>query len=263
MERLRSKFEELKEKGERALVSYLMVGFPTYEISLKAFRTVLESGTDVLEIGVPFSDPVADGPTIQEAHEVALKNRTRLGDVLRLTRELRRDFPDVPFLLMTYYNPVYRRGLEEFCRLSKEAGVDGLIVPDLPPEECGPLRSVASSLGLSLVLLASPTSTEERLRRIASFSDCMVYFVSVTGTTGVREELPLHRIEEGVRFLREECGKHVVVGFGVSGREHVRLISEFADGVVVGSLLVKLTADGDLHKLASKVRELKEGTVLK
>jgi tryptophan synthase alpha chain len=260
--KLAEKFGELEAKGQRALISYLMVGFPNYETSLKAFRTVLENGTDILEIGMPFSDPVADGPTIQTAHEVALKNGVRFWDVLRLASDLREEFPHVPFLLMTYYNPIYRIGLDKFCRRCKEAGIEGLIVPDLPPEESGELGEAAREEGLSLVLLASPTSTEERLRRIAKSSEDMVYFVSVTGTTGARSDLPLRRIEEKVRFIKEVSDRRVVVGFGVSKKEHARNISSFADGVVVGSLLVKLAGEGRMEDLASKVRELKEGTII-
>jgi len=260
--RLEDRFRELELKGERALICYLMVGYPDYDLSLKAFRTVLENGADILEIGFPFSDPVADGPTIQVAHEVALKNGVRLRDVLRLSEDLRTDFPEIPFLLMAYYNPIFRMGLDRFCGVCADAGIDGLIVPDLPPEECGELRRTAERRGLSVVLLASPTSTEERLRKIATHSDEMVYFVSVTGTTGAREELPLKRIEEKVRFLKD-LGRRVVVGFGVSKREHARRISSFADGVVVGSLLVKITAEGNIEKLSSTVRELKGGTIIK
>ncbi|MDQ7038528.1 MAG: tryptophan synthase subunit alpha [Aquificota bacterium] len=259
---LEERFSFLESKGERALVSYLMVGYPSYDVSVKAFRTVLENGTDILEIGFPFSDPVADGPTIQTAHEIALRNGIRLKDVLRLSVDLREDFPGVPFLLMTYYNPVFRMGIEKFCGVCADAGIDGLIVPDLPPEECGDLKRTAEKKGLSLVLLASPTSTERRLKKIATLSDDMVYFVSVTGTTGAREELPLKRIEEKVRFLKD-LGKRVVVGFGVSKKEHARRISSFADGVVVGSLLVRITSEGDISGLASAVRKLKEGTIIK
>ncbi len=263
MGRLKERFEHLKSKGERALVSYLMVGYPDFESSLKAFHAVLENGTDILEIGFPFSDPVADGPTIQLAHEVALRNGIRSEHVFQLAEELRRSYPDVPFLLMTYYNPIFRIGFEKFCKLAKESGVDGFIVPDLPPEECGSLKEVMKNYDLSLVLLASPTSTEKRLEIICRESDDMVYFVSVTGTTGARGELPLKSIKEKIELYRKVCSKPVVVGFGISKREHSERISEFADGVVVGSLLVKLTAEGRLEELAIKVKELKEGTIIK
>ena len=263
MGRLKEKFENLKAKVERALVSYLMVGYPDYETSLKAFHTVLENGTDILEIGFPFSDPVADGPTIQLAHEVALKNGIRSEHVFQLAKDLREKFRDIPFLLMTYYNPIFRIGHERFCKLAKESGIDGFIVPDLPPEECEPLKEAMKSYGLSLVLLASPTSTKERLELICRKSDDMVYFVSVTGTTGARGELPLENIKGKLELYRSVCKKPVVVGFGVSKKEHASSISEFADGVVVGSLLVKLTAERKFEELIAKVKELKEGTIIK
>ncbi len=263
MGRLRERFEHLKAKGEKALVSYLMVGYPDYETSIKAFHAVLEGGTDILEIGFPFSDPVADGPTIQVAHEEALKNGIKSEHVFQLARDLRETYKDTPFLLMTYYNPVFRIGHEKFCELAKESGVDGLIVPDLPPEECGPLKKTMTSYGLSLVLLASPTSTERRFELICRESDEMVYFVSVTGTTGARRELPLENIRRKVELYRKVCNKPVVVGFGISRKEHAESICEFADGIVVGSLLVKLAGQRMLKELNAKVKELKEGTIIK
>ncbi|WP_461829203.1 tryptophan synthase subunit alpha [Aquifex sp.] len=259
MGRITECFESLKSKGERALVSYLMVGYPDYETSLKAFITVLENGTDILEIGFPFSDPVADGPTIQVAHEVALKNGTRFKDVLELSSTLRKDFPKQPFLLMTYYNPIFKIGLKRFCEEAKESGIDGFIVPDLPPEEAMELKETMKDYGLSFVPLASPTSTEKRLKLICESADEMVYFVSVTGTTGAREELPYERIRQKVSEYREFCNKPAVVGFGVSKRKHAEEISSFADGVVVGSALVKLAGKKDLKTLKDLILELKEG----
>ena len=259
MGRIKDKFEELKNKKEKALVSYLMVGYPDYESSLKAFRTVLENGTDILEIGFPFSDPVADGPTIQVAHEVALKNGIKFKDVLELSKELKKDFAEVPFLLMTYYNPIFRIGIEKFCELSKENGIDGFIVPDLPPEEAQELKKVMNEYELSFVPLASPTSTKKRLKLICESADEMVYFVSVTGTTGAREKLPYESIKKKVEEYREVCSKPVVVGFGISKKEHTKIIGSFSDGIVVGSALVKLSANREFEKLSSLIRELKEG----
>ncbi|GAB6065903.1 tryptophan synthase subunit alpha [Aquifex pyrophilus] len=258
MGRLTETFGRLKEKKDKALVSYLMVGYPDYETSLKAFRAVLKNGTDILEIGFPFSDPVADGPTIQVAHEVALRNGIRFKDVLELSRTLREEFPDKPFLLMTYYNPIFKIGLEKFCRLSKESGIDGFIVPDLPPEESGELKSVMKNFGLSFVPLASPTSTKKRLELICESADEMVYFVSVTGTTGAREKLPYERIREKVELYKSVCDKPVVVGFGVSKGEHAKRIGEFSEGVVVGSALVKLAGSKRISEIEELVRELKE-----
>lgn len=259
MGRITECFKELKNKGEKALVSYLMVGYPDYETSLQAFRTVLENGTDILEIGFPFSDPVADGPTIQVAHEVALKNGTRFKEVLELSKTLRKEFTKQPFLLMTYYNPIFRIGLKRFCEKAKESGIDGFIVPDLPPEEAGELKEVMREYELSFVPLASPTSTQKRLKLICESADEMVYFVSVTGTTGAREELPYERIKSKVSEYKELCNKPVVVGFGVSKKKHAQEISSFADGVVVGSALVKLAGKRDLKALRELILELKEG----
>ncbi|RUM29907.1 MAG: tryptophan synthase subunit alpha [Aquifex sp.] len=259
MGRISGKFTKLKEKGEKALVSYLMVGYPDYETSLKAFKEALKNGTDILEIGFPFSDPVADGPTIQVAHEVALKNGVRFEDVLELSETLRKEFPDVPFLLMTYYNPIFRIGIERFCKLSKDKGIDGFIVPDLPPEEAGELKIVMKEYDLSFVPLGAPTSTEKRIRLICESADEMTYFVSVTGTTGARDKLPYERIKKKIEEYRKICNKPVVVGFGVSKKEHAREIGSFADGVVVGSAIVKLAGRKRIGDLGNLVKELKEG----
>jgi tryptophan synthase alpha chain len=259
-ERLRERFKYLKDRGEKALVSYLMVGYPTLETSIRAIDTVIESGTDILELGFPFSDPVADGPTIQKAHDVALRQGVRFSDVLEVARALRGKYPDIPFLLMTYYNPIFRIGLDRFCGMCSENGIDGFIVPDLPPEECSQLKDTMVKYNMTLVLLASPTSTERRLRLICSKTQEMTYFVSITGTTGARDSLPVESIRRRIEAYRELCDKPVVVGFGVSSGEQVRMLSEFADGVVVGSLLVRLAGENRIQELGEKVRELKQGT---
>ena len=261
MGRITEKFKELQAKGEKALVSYLMVGYPDYETSLKAFEKVLENGTDILEIGFPFSDPVADGPTIQVAHEIALKNGIRFHDVLNLAKSLRKNFEKVPFLLMTYYNPIFKIGLKKFCELSKESGIDGFIVPDLPPEETGELKEIMKEYELSLVPLGAPTSTRRRIQLICESADEMVYFVSITGTTGARDKLPYERIKSKIKEYRSICNKQVVVGFGVSKKEHSKRIGEFADGVVVGSALVRLAGQKRLNELGQLIKELKSGLI--
>lgn len=249
-------------KGQRkAFVPYLMVGYPDYETSYQAFRRVLRAGADMLEIGFPFSDPVADGPTVQLAHEVALRNGIRSRHVFELAGRLREEFPQVPFLLMTYYNPLLRIGLRAFCEQAQRAGINGFIVPDLPPEEGQELKAICEDLGLSLVFLASPTSTERRLKLICDASTHMVYFVSLTGTTGMRENLPFERLEERLRLYRSLCNKPVVVGFGVSKPEHAKRVAKVADGVVVGSLFVKLAGEKKLEELEQRAREIKEATL--
>jgi len=256
---IRSKFESLKIKSEKALVAYFMVGYPDVYTSLRIIESIADGGADIIEIGMPFSDPVADGPTIQLAHEVALERGVRFKDVLYVTEKIKGKFPQIPLVLMTYYNPVFRIGLKEFCRKSKDAGISGIIVPDLPPEESDELKEVTSSEGISLIMLASPTSHKERLKKICEKTDDMTYLVSVTGTTGVRDELPLERIRDKVEEYRTLCTKPIVVGFGISNRSHVRQICEFADGVVVGSLLIKLAEKGE-DTVRNVVEDLKEGT---
>ncbi len=259
-ERLLSlRFKSLKEKGEKALVTYFMTGYPDYERSRAVFEELAEGGADIIEIGMPFSDPVADGPTIQVAHEVALGNNIKFKHVLELSAHLKGKYPRIPLLLMTYYNPVFRIGLKDFCRLSKDSGIDGFIVPDLPPEEAEELKGYTSEYNLSLVMLASPTSNENRLKKICAVTDDMTYLVSVTGTTGARDRLPLEGIRRKVLEYKRICEKPVVVGFGVSSRDHVKSICEFADGVVVGSLLIKMAKEGG--DIKTVVRELKSGTL--
>lgn len=254
-ERLNSTFEREK----KVLVSYMMVGYPDFETSLRAFETLIENGSDVIEVGYPFSDPVADGSTIQVAHEKALENGIKFKDVLKAVNHLREKFPKTPLLLMTYYNPIFKIGLEKFIAAFAEAGIDGFIVPDLPPEESADLREVAHKYDLATIMLAAPTSTERRLRLICENTDVFTYYVSVTGITGERDRLPLENLKERLNLYRKVCNKKVVVGFGISKREHAREVGALADGIVVGSLFVKLAGRGDLSGLASAVRNLKEG----
>jgi tryptophan synthase alpha chain len=243
----------------KPLIAYSMVGYPDLESSLKVFKTLVENGADILEIGYPFSDPVADGPTIQLAHERALENGIRFKDVLEIVKTLRGLYPEVPLLVMTYYNPVFKIGLERFVPSFAEAGADGFIVPDLPPEESGELKEVVKKNGLSLVMLAAPTSTPQRLSLICQTTDVFTYYVSVTGITGERDKLPLENLKRRVELYRSVCDKRIAVGFGISKKEHAEAIGAFADGVVVGSLFVKLAAKRDFEALVSAVRELKEG----
>lgn len=251
------RLENFWKRGKKALLSYAVVGYPDYETSLEVFRILLKEGTDILEIGFPFSDPVADGPTIQMAHEVALKNHIKAQHVFELCASLREEFPEVPFILMSYYNPIYRAGIENFCKRAKEHGIDGFIVPDLPPEEGQDLKRACLEYGLSLVFLASPTSTEKRLKLICESSDHMVYMVSLTGTTGERRELPLERLRQKLLIYRQLCKKPVVVGFGISTPQQAQEVASMADGVVVGSHFVKLAGEKRLEELAQSVRSIK------
>ncbi|MEM1619408.1 MAG: tryptophan synthase subunit alpha [Fervidicoccaceae archaeon] len=244
---------------EPSLVAYLVAGDPSPEASLELASAVLELA-DVLELGVPFSDPIADGPTIQRGVQRALKAGTRLSHVLDIARALKRE-RGKPIVLMTYYNPVLRRGVRRFVEDLASAGVDALIVVDLPVDEADELLDSCRESGVGTVFLASPNTPDDRLRLICERSTAFVYLVSLYGTTGAREELSplaLALLERAKRV----CSRPLAVGFGVSRPEHVeRLVEEGADGVVVGSAFVEIVerlGAGAGPALAEKARELKE-----
>jgi tryptophan synthase alpha chain len=235
--RLDATFERLRAKGERALVAYFMAGDPSLAETERLVIEAERRGADVIELGVPFSDPLADGPVIQRADVRALAAGTTLPRVLETVASLR---PRVrlPLVLMTYYNPVLAFGLKAFARTAVDAGVDGVIVPDLPHEEAEPLRAEAEPAGLDTILLVAPTSTPARVRAIARLSRGFIYVVSLTGTTGARRELAPD-LGAQVRTLRLVTTKPLCVGFGVSTPEQVAAVGRLADGVAVGSAIVR------------------------
>jgi tryptophan synthase alpha chain len=235
--RLDRTFHELKSRGERALVAYLMAGDPSLGETCKLVIEAERRGADVIELGVPFSDPLGDGPVIQRAGVRALAAGTTLSRVLEMVATLR-DQVSVPLVLMTYYNPVLAFGLESFARTAAGAGADGVIVPDLPWEEAGPLRAETEAAGLDMVQLVAPTSTPARVKTIARLSRGFIYAVSLTGVTGARRELPKD-LDAQVRTLRLVTTKPVCVGFGISTPEQVAAVGRIADGAVVGSAIVR------------------------
>jgi tryptophan synthase alpha chain len=235
--RLEATFEALRARGERALVVYLMAGDPSLADTERLVVEAERCGADVIELGVPFSDPLADGPVIQRAGTRALAAGTSLLRVLEMVVRLR---PQVraPLVLMTYYNPLLAFGLEAFARAAASAGVDGVIVPDLPHEEAGPLRAAAEPAGLDLVQMVAPTSTPARVKAIARLSRGFIYVVSLTGVTGERQQVPAD-LDAQVRTLRLVTTKPLCVGFGVSTPEQAAAIGRLADGVAVGSAIVR------------------------
>lgn len=237
MSRLDATFEGLRATGERALVAYLMAGDPSLADTERLVIEAERRGADVVELGVPFSDPLADGPVIQRAGVRALAAGTTLSRVLELVATLRARVR-VPLVLMTYYNPVLAFGLKAFARTAAEAGADGVIVPDLPHEESEPLRAEAEPAGLDLIHLVAPTSPPARVKAIARLSRGFVYVVSLTGVTGERRELPKD-LDAQLRTLRLVTTKPVCVGFGVSTAEQVAAVGRVADGVAVGSAIVR------------------------
>jgi tryptophan synthase alpha chain len=241
MGRISQTFARLQKAHERALIPYVTAGDPDLEMTKTLVREMVRRGGDLIEIGVPFSDPLADGPIIQRASQRALRGGTTLRTILQAVNELRRDV-DVPLVLMTYYNPVFRYGEEAFVADALDAGVDGIIVPDLPPEEAQTLMDLTADTPLDLIFLAAPTSTSARLALISEASRGFIYYVSRLGTTGVRDQLA-DDLRVMLEKVRVSTSQPIVVGFGVSTPEHVRLVAELADGVVVASAILKLIED--------------------
>ena len=237
--RLDATFTALRARHERALVAYFTAGDPSLALTRKLVGEAARRGADVIELGIPFSDPLADGPVIQRATQRALAAGVTLPRVLELVREMRGEV-SVPLVFLTYYNPILAFGLKAFCRTSVEAGIDGVIVADLPPEESGPLRAEAMAAGLDLIHLVAPTSTPERMRKIARASEGFVYMVSLTGVTGERTALATEELAQQLRALRAITTKPVCVGFGIGTPEQAALVGQLADGVVVGSAIVRL-----------------------
>ena len=238
MSRLDTTFQQLRGRGARAHVTFFTVGDPSLEVTERLVVEADQRGADVIELGVPFSDPIGDGPVNQRSAERALRAGTSLVRVLETVSRVR-DHVRAPLVLMTYYNPVYAFGLKAFARTAVDAGVDGVIVIDLPPEEATDLAAEAEGVGLDVIFLVAPTSTAPRLRLIARKSRGFVYVVSRTGVTGERAEVPTDLAGQ-VRALRMVTTKPICVGFGIATPEHVATVGALADGVVVGSAIVRM-----------------------
>jgi tryptophan synthase alpha chain len=248
MSRIEKRFAALKKEGRAGLVAYLTAGDPDLETSTRLFEGVAAAGADLIEIGMPFSDPMADGPLIQAAGMRALKAGTTLKKTLALVKHLRARDPDTPYVLMGYYNPIYRYGTEKFAKDAAAAGVDGLIIVDLPPEEEAELAEPARQAGLDLVRLATPTSDAARLPVIVEHASGFVYYVAIAGITGTRA-VDTEAVRGAVTRLRSFTDLPVAVGFGIKNPEQAAEIARAADAAVVGSALVdrlaqNLDADG-------------------
>ena len=236
MNRIEKKFQELRQQGVSAFMPYVCAGDPNPELTPKLFLTLEEAGADIIEFGVPFSDPIADGPTIQRASERALKHRISLPQILEMVKKLRQH-TEIPIALMSYYNPIFNMGESEFCKAAQEVGVDGVIVPDLPPEEAQPLLEVARQYNLATIFLVAPTSPPERMKLVASVSTGFVYCVSVTGVTGARDTLS-DEVAPMIAELRKHTDLPISVGFGISTPEQAKQVAQHADGVIVASAII-------------------------
>ena len=237
MSRIAKRFAALKAEGRAGLVAYLVAGDPDPVTSTHLFEGVAAAGADLIEIGMPFSDPMADGPSIQAAGLRALNNGMTLRKTLALVRHLRARDPDTPYVLMGYYNPIYRYGVEAFARDAAAAGVDGLIIVDLPPEEDRELAEPARKAGLDLVRLATPTSDAVRLPTIVERASGFVYYVAIAGITGTRSA-EAGAVREAVARIRRATGLPIAVGFGIKSPEQAAEVAKAADAAVVGTALV-------------------------
>ncbi|MBI1976004.1 MAG: tryptophan synthase subunit alpha [Candidatus Omnitrophica bacterium] len=255
-------FRQTEKEKRTALVPFITAGDPSLSTTEALTLTLARSGADMVELGVPFSDPLADGPIIQGASERSLRKGTTLEKILLCVKKIRRR-SDIPVVLMSYYNPIFKMGLDSFSKRCGQAGVDGVIIPDLPPEEAGNWIGTARRAGLATIFLVAPTSTEERIKKIARLSRGFVYYVSLTGVTGVRKDLQ-QDVRQKLNLIRRLAKLPICVGFGVSKPEHVRQLAKWAGGVIVGSALVNLierSHPGNLHKNVRRfIQSLKKET---
>ena len=255
MSRIADGFAKAKGEGRPALLAYVTADYPEAGATEALAAAIIDAGADMLEIGVPFSDPLAEGPTIQRSSQVALEQGATLDTCIEACAALRKRYSVVPLILMGYYNPVLSYGLDRFAERAASAGVDGVIVVDLPAEEAAPLVQVCRPHGIDVIPLLAPTSTDERIRKVSEVASGFVYCVSVAGVTGARE-----RLSEGLDGFLRRVRKHVdlplAVGFGISTAEHVRAVGELADGAAVGSAVINAIADGGAEGVRSLIAGL-------
>ena len=246
------------QPGHKALIAYVTVGYPSIEATLKVVPLLASRGCDIVELGIPFSDPLADGTTIQKASFHALENGVTPQLCLEVAKQLRQ-MVEIPLVFMTYFNPVFSYGLEEFCGACTRSGIDGLIIPDLPPEEGSELEAVTQKQNLDLIYLLAPTSTEERIKLVAERSRGFIYLVSITGVTGVRERLPVN-LETFVVRVKKVATQPLCVGFGISTPEQARQVAQMADGIIVGSRIIQLMEDKDnfISSVDNLIKELRQ-----
>ncbi|MDQ5985220.1 MAG: Tryptophan synthase alpha chain [Syntrophus sp. SKADARSKE-3] len=238
MGRIEQKFAELKKKNEKAFIAYITAGDPDLDHTEAIIKTLETSGVDILEVGVPFSDPTADGPAIQAAAQRALKSGVTLNAILDRIAVLRQ-YTQIPIVLFGYYNPIFSYGNEHFAQRAKEAGVDGILVVDLPPEEGAELRQYTDSAGLDFIALIAPTTGAKRIKSIARDATGFIYYISVTGVTGSATPEPSD-IAKDIALIRQETTLPIAVGFGISTPEQAAAIAPLADGIVIGSAVVRL-----------------------
>ena len=255
MSRIAGRFAELKAAGRKALIPFLTAGDPLKASTVPIMHGMVEAGSDILEIGVPFSDPMADGPAIQRSSERALKNGIGLSDVLNLVVDFRKEDSRTPIVLMGYANPIEAMGLEKFVAAAKAAGVDGVIVVDYPPEECGPFVDQCGKAGIDCIFLLAPTSTDARIREVARAGTGYLYYVSLKGVTGVKTA-DAADIATHLPRLRAASSLPIAVGFGIKDAESARVIAKGADAVILGTRIVQEIESAGPEHAAARVKAL-------
>lgn len=259
MTRIDRKFADLKAQGKKAFVAYVMAGDPDYDTSLAVVKGLPGAGVDVIELGLPFTDPMADGPTIQLAGQRALDGGMTLDKTLSLAAAFRETDDTTPIVMMGYYNPIYSRGVDRFLQQAKTAGIDGLIIVDLPPEEDAELCLPAQAAGLNFIRLATPTTDDKRLPRVLQNTSGFVYYVSITGITG-SAEAEATDVGPEVARIKSQTDLPVIVGFGINSPEKSQAIASVSDGVVVGSAIVAQIAAGKpVGDILAFVKTLSDG----
>ena len=265
MSRIATTFARLKRERRTALMPYLMVGYPERDSVLELAPALEAAGADLFELGVPFSDPLADGATIQRASQQALANDVTLPYCIETAAALRERGVSVPLVMMGYYNPFLQYGIERLCADASAAGIDGFIIPDLPPEEAQPCLQAYQAAGLDFICFIAPTSSEERIAKVVEIASGFIYCVALTGTTGARQEL-WDGLPAFLQRIRQHTDLPLVVGFGISNASHVQQVSAYADGAIVASALInmmeQLPANERLDGLTDIVRQLKSGTIV-
>ncbi len=255
--RIEATFARLKAEGRTGLVAFLTVGYPDVDATLRLVPALVEGGADIIELGMPFSDPLAEGPTIQRSSYAALQQGVTVSTCLDVTAKLRSGGLEAPLVPMGYYNPILNYGIEAFTRDASAAGADGLIVVDLPPEESGPLREACIASNLRLIYLLAPTSTEERIKRVAELASGFIYCVSLTGVTGARQELS-QGLEAFVRRVRRFTPLPIAVGFGISQATHFEAVGRIAEAAVIGSAIIDEIDRCDPSQREARLKEYAE-----
>jgi tryptophan synthase alpha chain len=253
MSRIQARFAALKNQKRKALIPYITAGDPHPSLTVPLMRALVESGADILELGVPFSDPMADGPVIQRAGDRALKHGVGLSDVLKLVQEFRKNDASTPVVLMGYANPVEAMGVEKFVGAAKSAGVDGVIVVDYPPEECEEFSRLAKSSGIDPVFLLAPTSTDKRIAEVARIGSGYLYYVSLRGVTGAAT-IDIADVAARIPKIRAATKLPIGVGFGIRDAESARRIAQTADAIVIGSRIIEVIEAGPPGEAVARVK---------